>query len=697
MRLRTVVTSLVVTQAPVIFDDFGKIPSTVTFFTASNSIFKPENSTSVGFDATTGFLDFDAIFAHFPAMTGLQIASPTIIGATLPDTLPPGIIQFAMSNSLLSGPIPSSFFNKVRSSPPAFNIILHNNALSGPIPDDLMTPIASNSFGTAVVVFNFSSNQLAGTLPSSLFALNSASANGWVLDFSNNYLTGTVPVFTSGSSSRTWSIYLQSNLLTGALPSRILQTIPYSGSFTFLLDLSDNKLTSSIPADLLWSPTYNVAFSDSFTLKLRKNFLTGAIPGTLLRSGTFGFTSPRVTLDFGNNRLIGSIPSTLMTSVLSTTATSFTVALDGNMLSGTMPTALFDGVPTTGAAVTVSVSNNSLSGSPPTACWTSSNFSIDISHNELNESIPNAWGACRLLNVNLSNNLQLSGTIPVGLFGSSSIITSFDASYTNITGSLPNVTSTTLKNLVLDFDSSISFCDSDSTNSLSTYTGACSMVCTEANLCTSSFPMCDTSACPIPQVETPISTPSVACKGPAPSIDFVCIGGVWTATTTTTTTLTIPSSSGTVVVKGNVTSSTIVFSGIGGSIVIDGCATNLTHIVVQFTQEQLTKLGSKTLQTLITLSGNGTSTNCTDLGAVSVSSLVSGSSCKKLSTEKVVTGGTLSGFFTVDSSGCNRWWIILVSVIAGVIVIGVAIVIIVRVCWLKHKSSTARSRLRNAV
>ena len=127
---------------------------------------------------------------------------------------------------------------------------------------------------------------------------------------------------------------------------------------------------------------------------------------------------------------------------------------------------------------------------------------------------------------------------------------------------------------------------------------------------------------------------------------------------------------------------------------IGGCSTNLSTIVIELSPEEVKQLQStKSLQTFLTLSN--LSVECSSsLEDVTLSTQVP-DGCRKVETKKVVTdnGKTLGAYFTVDSSGCNRWWIILVSVIAALVVLGVVAAIVVRVVWLKKREERYSSRL----
>ena len=202
--------------------------------------------------------------------------------------------------------------------------------------------------------------------------------------------------------------------------------------------------------------------------------------------------------------------------------------------------------------------------------------------------------------------------------------------------------------------------------------------------------------------DTPTSGTPVAAGCPQntrPSADFVCINGVWTAPSTVSTpTLNIPSGAGTVFVVGNLSSPSVVIHGIGSTIVVNGSVGALTTITIEFDSNQASNLGGqKVLQILVNTSG---SSSPSDLSLVNVNTKVT-SGCRKVKAEKVTFDGgkTLGAYMSVDSSGCNTWWIILVSVVVAVIVVAAVVLVLLAVFYkpfrLKirpYSGSAARSR-----
>lgn len=113
---------------------------------------------------------------------------------------------------------------------------------------------------------------------------------------------------------------------------------------------------------------------------------------------------------------------------------------------------------------------------------------------------------------------------------------------------------------------------------------------------------------------------------------------------------------------------------------------------MELSDEDAKKLGksSRSSQKLLTLTGSNAnaSASCTDLSKIAVATKLSNQSCRKVSVDKVVStdGKTLSALFNIDSSGCNRWWIILVSVLAAVVLIGAIIIAVSVITWQNHQN-----------
>lgn len=174
---------------------------------------------------------------------------------------------------------------------------------------------------------------------------------------------------------------------------------------------------------------------------------------------------------------------------------------------------------------------------------------------------------------------------------------------------------------------------------------------------------------PTTPIAPPSPTPASCAMNTRPSEQFICQNGAWISNATVTApVLTIPAGATQTIVNGSLESSQLIFQGLGSTVTVTGCANNLSRVSLEISAEELKKIGSKGLrQTLLTYSGSDDS--CNNLDIVQLNSAVKGSSCRDLKVEKTTSNGQLSALFTVNSSRCNTWWIILASVLAGAVVI----------------------------
>ena len=203
---------------------------------------------------------------------------------------------------------------------------------------------------------------------------------------------------------------LDDNQLTGTLPAELgnLSNLEYLG-------LYDNQLTGSIPSTL-----GNLSYLGF--LDLRYNQLTGSIPSTL------GNLSYLVGLDLGHNQLTGSIPTSL--GDLSYVRYLY---LDNNQLTGSIPESLGN----LSNMNYLYLFENQLSGNIPAALGDLSDIEVlDLSNNQLTGSIPAVLGNLPdLYDLALHHN-QLTGSLPVEL-GNLSDLEYLGLSENQFTGSIP--------------------------------------------------------------------------------------------------------------------------------------------------------------------------------------------------------------------------------------------------------------------
>ena len=714
-----------INAARLAIEDFSVLPATM------NTIYI--YSSRVAYNASSGFginpdssIYWKELWGRFPSLRTLSIYFSGLTGS-LPDALPSTIASFAVPDNYLSGTIPPTILSNVINttadvSAYTLQIGLSNNRLSGTIPESLFSGYRTTQAMFNGLAIDFQANTaLSGTIsPSLLYPLQSASFSVFSFSFGSTSLNGSLPdnFIPSGllRPQGIFSLSLVRAKLSGSIPSAMLGNLT---SFSqFFLSLSGNTaLTGSLPQSLLpgtWRSGNAVGTISSFSLDFSRCGLTGTIPPTFF-AGTLvqNVSIASLSLDLSYNQLTGAIPETLLYNSLasipySAQATIATITLTNNSLTGSLPSTPFqylnppaaysfslylgnnpslNGVipssllaPFAGGSQVSNLyfdaTNTAISGSPPSACTIGSTTFI-LASSQLDGTIPTTWASCGMKSIDLSNNPKFEASIPDALLNLSSL-TKFLAENTPLSGNLGPVSSTVtalnLKRTKIEFCSALT----------SAYSPALSTVCnlleTSACNCQARFGQCLVSC--LTPISAPIMPVPTGCsQNTRPTGDFACVNGVWTATSTVSTpTLTIPSGAGTVVVAGNLTSSTLVFHGVGSTININGSVGGLTTITLEFDSNQASNLGGqKVLQILVNTSGSNSST---DLSLVNVNTKVT-SGCRKVKSEKATFDGgkTLGVYLSVDSSGCNTWWIILVSVVVAVIVIAAVVLVLLAVFY----------------
>ena len=625
----------------------------------------------------SGQLDWDEVFSLLPSISSLTLNGN--LPGPLPEALPWQMVKFSLDSVGLFGTIPSTLFILLNSSSLEFSV--SNNSISGNIPSSLFSAMAPRPMQS--FIFNIGRNRLSGSLPPDLLQPLTG-LHDFIFDASHNELSGPLPTTLLRSNFMAASVYgdfaliLSSNRLTGSISSSAFPQAPVN-RLTFKAD--SNLLSGSLP-------TYVGKPWSSFTLNLTNNELSGTFPPRLFIDN-ISYNLKHFSFLARSNRLNGSIARP-----------------DSGFLTN-MPSALM---------TQIDVANNQLTGSVLQACITSGEYHLDMSHNQLSGSIMQEWNDCRVSSMNVASNPALTGPLPASLFGQT-WLTSFKAARTGISGSIPTITPA-LTMLDLSYTNNVIFCSAQSRNAMAHWSAAtastCSFICTTASSCSSSYYMCNT-ACPPPPVApapvvpppmpiVPSSEPSSSSSCPSstrPSPDFYCVNGQWYApATVNVTTLVVPSGAGTVIVN-NISSSTIIFHDFTSKITIHGCTTNLTSIVIELSESDAKKLGKspKELKRLLTLgSMSAANSSCSNFDKVKIITSVKGGGCSKVSASKSVVdeGSTLGAYFIVDSSGCNRWWIILVSIVSAVVVLSAIAAIVSYSIWKnriekKHLAALAKS------
>lgn len=224
------------------------------------------------------------------------------------------------------------------------------------------------------------------------------------LSLHTNAITGSIPGSISALRNLR-GLYLFQNLLSGTVPSSLSPVLQ-------ALDLSKNRLTGPIPADLAASALLR-------RLDLSSNNLSSTIPSTL------GSLTRLQVLILSHNQLFGPIPQLSQLSNLQT------LDLSHNSLSGSFPSL-------TSLQTSLSI-QLPLAPSPSSASSKlfSSLLTLNLSYNGLTGSLPSQIGdISNLLNLGLSDN-DFSGTVPPQL-GNITELSSLDLSHNNFTGGLPS-------------------------------------------------------------------------------------------------------------------------------------------------------------------------------------------------------------------------------------------------------------------
>lgn len=611
-------------------------------------------SINLAMNAITGIIPAD-LFSHWDPSTVLYFS-------------------FDLGGNKISGQLPANLFSKPMSTVKQFRFLVNINLLTGTIPP-LLTPstLVDGTLTTYSVVYD--NNNFTGSIPSLAVDIGGKTSKLVTLAFTakSTLLTGTIPSnFISSIASPTLSsvnVQFTQSKLTGGLPSGLLN-IGSATATDWTIDFSENALNGTIASDL-FAPI-NWSKMRAATFYFQGNQLTGDLPSVLMTDSNAPKLATMQLFFSENPRLTGSIPSTFLGSM--------------------QPVAPADSVAVT--AINLALSYTGLTGAFVVPDWSTRLpvVSLVVSASNTNFtsiSIPSG-SANNMLALQFPDNNHLEGTIPSGLF-SSTLLQSFNFQYSRLGGDFPLMTSSSLpkiSNFVLT-GTNVDFCSGTrETWTLSTLT-SCILTSTNAQECSSLYPNCSTSAvvpwsapivAPPPEplsspVSEPLPVPIGCSESTRPSPQFICVGSVWVFQGEyTAPVLVIPGGATETVVSGNVSSSSVVIGGLGSTLTIQGCADNLTIVTIQLTAEEVKKLGSTTIQQLISLDSHA---NCSSLAGVEVVSKVSGSTCKKLKVTKVADEQSFSAVFTLDNSGCRTWWIVLAAVLGSCVLLAIIFVLLV--------------------
>ncbi|XP_058765949.1 cuscuta receptor 1-like [Vicia villosa] len=300
-----------------------------------------------------------------------------------------------LDGNSLSGNIPSNFSNLFNLE----NLDISNNKFIGKIPSHIKNC-------SSLIELSMSNNNFEGSIPSELAQLETLA----FLDLSQNNLVGCVPSFESYSTTL---IHLSDNKF-----SCLSKNMFKKGSPLVALDLSNNEITNGIH-DLI----HNLRYTELSILLMKGNHITGSIPKQLCHLTNLNI------LDLSYNNFVGEIPSCL-----------------GKMpFENSDPEGLrekFNGAVNNSEDINYRFGKerDNFTSKKRIETYTTNVLiymsGIDLSHNQLNGSIPSEFGHLRrILALNLSNNF-FTGKIPA-TFSNLVQVESLDLSFNMLCGQIP--------------------------------------------------------------------------------------------------------------------------------------------------------------------------------------------------------------------------------------------------------------------
>lgn len=709
---------------------------------ASTSLTKLSFTNGVLLSATNGSVtvNWNEVTTSLSSLTDIDLSNTNLgVGATLPSRLNVKWQSTKLENCGLSGAIPSTLLDDIgalASVPLVWSLDLSHNALT----DDLPSLFANWNLATKTptnLVLDLSFNALSGQFPTG-FTPNNIASSLFQLDISNNQFSGpasniladahslpnailfiinassntftgsVLPSFTLGSSLLPFfSLDLSNNGMSGALPTAYFSSLGFVASPSLVaLNLAGNKFDGNIPPTFLTLPTIasSLLSAQFWSISLAHNLLTGSLPPAIF-SGLNWTSTFTASFNFASNQLTGGFPTYLITGDINWELVDVLISVQNNpTMTGTIPSdflaSLFPGPDTASEDapvlnIALGVSSTGLTGALDLGNMFGRVQPLNIQFLGLNANFTTValgGSAGAITRFEVTNNYHLFGTIPSDFFGPKSILQTFLAGNTLLTGDMPDMGVQTgtanLTQLILT-NTAIQFCSGTRTAWSSATLTTCDLAVTTAFYCADKYPSSCLVSTPPPSLQPPIgpvltippitapTSPPIGCSNstrPSTSSDWKCVGSTWTFTgTIVVPTFTIPAGAVETVVKGNVSSSEIIISGVGSTLVIsDGCATNLTSVTITLTKADLDKIGSNKNQTLLSFDSS-----CeTDLNNVTLTLKVTQSSCKKAGVKKASNSNVLSALFTIDQSGCRTWWIVLAAVLASVAVIAIVVIVL---------------------
>jgi hypothetical protein len=201
----------------------------------------------------------------------------------------------------------------------------------------------------------------------------------------------------------------------------------------------------------------------------------------------------------------------------------------------------------------------------------------------------------------------------------------------------------------------------------------------------------------------PVSPATCMPPAPEPENAFSCDPSthIWTANATSLTASPIVLSNPIVVIGDLDATETITFQGLDSTLNVTGCidlqGVNVELVLSEEELKELEKLKSKT-SLLITANCSATALKDTTFSITAKSA----KKCQKVTGETQGTANTLSVILKFNGNKCNTWWIIVASVVGGLLVIAIVTIILLatfnksvkskmRPYWSRHKQPESTS------
>lgn len=321
-----------------------------------------------------------------------------------------------------------------------------------------------------------------------------------------------------------------------------------------------------------------------------------------------------------------------------------------------------------------------------------------FNNNDFSGTVP--WVSLSSKNIGLYGNDRLGGALatidPSGTFIASQFVSealSIRIEGDGFTGPMFNISLLSLLEQLNMHTPNMDFCAIARTIPLAKRTvlfrssslTSCSLTNTNANRCAWAYP----SVCELDPIDP--SELIEPCPLPAPGAFFACEGNTWVSKTSVTQQIFSVPASSTTVINGNLTTTSVSITSASATINVTGCvstpdgtAPTVTVVLTQHDLEEIVRNG-KTLTSQFILQG----ASCPEIPASAlIIDTKSVKSCKTIKTDKIQSTNGLAATFTVNTSKCNLWWIILVSVLCGLAFVAVIVTVIVYKLLLTNRRKT---------